>query len=101
MALSRQLAWSAFVSYRGAASAITCACLRCGWHAIEQGRCLAGRQFRPPGEVDLALFMYPELHAASGQVRAFAAMITNLTGQHLPQWIADARDAGLPGIASF
>jgi hypothetical protein len=43
----------------------------------------------------------PELHAASGQVRAFAAMITGLTGQHLPQWIADARDAGLPGIASF
>ena len=43
----------------------------------------------------------PELHAASGQVRAFAAMITNLTGQDLPQWIADARDAGLPGIASF
>jgi transposase len=28
-------------------------------------------------------------------------MITNLTGHHLPQWIADARDAGLPGIASF
>jgi transposase len=28
-------------------------------------------------------------------------MITNLTGQDLPQWIADARDAGLPGIASF
>jgi hypothetical protein len=26
----------------------------------------------------------PELHAASGQVRAFAAMITNLTGEHLP-----------------
>jgi hypothetical protein len=43
----------------------------------------------------------PELHAAPGQVRAFAAMITNLTGQHLPQWTAAARDAGLPGIASF
>jgi hypothetical protein len=43
----------------------------------------------------------PELHAASGQVRAFAAMITDLTGRHLPQWIAAARDAGLPGIASF
>ncbi len=42
-----------------------------------------------------------ELQAASGQVRAFAAMLTMLTGQHLPQWITAARDAGLPGIASF
>jgi hypothetical protein len=33
--------------------------------------------------------------AFSGQVRVFAAMITNLTGQDLPQWIAAARDAGL------
>ena len=43
----------------------------------------------------------PELQAASGQVRAFAAMLTQLTGQDLPQWISDARDAGLPGISSF
>ena len=43
----------------------------------------------------------PELQAASGQVRAFAAMITELTGQDLPQWMATARDAALPGIASF
>jgi transposase len=43
----------------------------------------------------------PELQAASDQVRSFAAMITGLTGQDLPQWIAAARDAGLPGIASF
>ena len=28
-------------------------------------------------------------------------MITGLTGQDLPQWMAAARDAGLPGIASF
>jgi transposase len=28
-------------------------------------------------------------------------MITQLTGQDLPQWIAGARTAGLPGIASF
>ena len=28
-------------------------------------------------------------------------MITELTGQDLPQWIAAARYAGLPGIASF
>jgi transposase len=43
----------------------------------------------------------PELQAASGQVRAFAVMITELTGQNLPQWMAAARDAGLPGISSF
>ena len=30
----------------------------------------------------------PELQAASGQVRAFAAMLTELTGQDLPQWIS-------------
>ena len=28
-------------------------------------------------------------------------MITGLTGQNLPQWINTARNAGLPGIASF
>ena len=28
-------------------------------------------------------------------------MLTELTGQDLPQWIADASDAGLPGISSF
>jgi hypothetical protein len=44
---------------------------------------------------------YPELHAASGQVRAFAAMLTQLTGQDLSQWISDARTAGLSGISSF
>jgi hypothetical protein len=43
----------------------------------------------------------PELQAASDQVRAFAAMITGLTGENLPQWIDTARNAGLPGIASF
>jgi hypothetical protein len=43
----------------------------------------------------------PELQAASDQVRAFAVMITQLTGQDLPQWISDARAAGLPGISSF
>jgi hypothetical protein len=43
----------------------------------------------------------PELQAASGQVRAFAAMLTHLTGQDLPQWITGARTAGLPGISSF
>jgi len=43
----------------------------------------------------------PELQAASGQVRAFATMITDLTGQDLPQWMAAAREAALPGISSF
>ena len=43
----------------------------------------------------------PELQAASDHVRSFAAMITQLTGQNLPQWISDARAAELPGISSF
>jgi transposase len=43
----------------------------------------------------------PELQAASDQLRAFAAMISGLTGENLPQWIDAARTAGLPGIASF
>ena len=28
-------------------------------------------------------------------------MMTELTGQDLPKWMADARAAGLPGISSF
>jgi transposase len=43
----------------------------------------------------------PELHAASGHVRTFAAMLTQLTGQNLPQWISDARASELPGLSSF
>ena len=43
----------------------------------------------------------PELQATSGHVRAFARMLTQLTGQNLPQWISDARAAELPGISSF
>ena len=43
----------------------------------------------------------PELQAASGHVRAFATMLTQLTGQDLPQWISGARAAGLPGLSSF
>jgi transposase len=43
----------------------------------------------------------PELQAASSQVRSFATMLTQLTGQDLPQWITDAKEAGLPGISSF
>jgi transposase len=43
----------------------------------------------------------PELSAASGQVRAFAVMMAQLTGQDLPQWITDVKAAGLPGLSSF
>ena len=43
----------------------------------------------------------PGLRAASDQVRGFAVLITGLTGQDLPQWMAAAREAALPGIASF
>lgn len=44
----------------------------------------------------------PELQAASDHVRSFATMLTNLTGHdHLPQWISDVRDAGLPGLSLF
>lgn len=43
----------------------------------------------------------PELQTASDQVRAFVGMLTELTGQDLPQWIADASNAALPGISSF
>lgn len=43
----------------------------------------------------------PELQAADSHVRAFAAMLTQLTGQDLPQWIADVKAAGLPGLSSF
>ena len=43
----------------------------------------------------------PELQTASDQVREFAGMLTNRTGQDLPRWIAGASDAGLPGISSF
>jgi len=43
----------------------------------------------------------PELQAVSAHIRAFATMITELTGQDLPQWMAATREAGLPGISSF
>jgi transposase len=43
----------------------------------------------------------PELHATSAHVRTFATMLTQLTGQNLPQWISGAQASGLPGISSF
>lgn len=42
-----------------------------------------------------------ELQAADSQIRAFARMLTQLTGQDLPQWTGDARAAGLSGLSSF
>jgi transposase len=42
-----------------------------------------------------------KLQAADGQIRAFAVMLTQLTGQDLPQWISDVKAAGLPGLSSF
>jgi transposase len=43
----------------------------------------------------------PEIQAASDHVRTFATMLTQLTGQNLPQWISDVRAAELPGMSSF
>ncbi|WP_455432779.1 transposase [Streptosporangium soli] len=43
----------------------------------------------------------PELAAADQHVRVFAAMLTQLTGHDLPQWISDTHSAGLSGISSF
>ena len=43
----------------------------------------------------------PELRAASGHVRTFARMLTQLTGQNLTQWISGVRAAELPGMSSF
>jgi transposase len=43
----------------------------------------------------------PELQATSAHVRTFATMLTQLTGQDLPQWISSAQASGLPGISSF
>jgi len=36
-----------------------------------------------------------------GAGRAFPALLTQLTGQDLPQWPSDARTAGLASLASF
>jgi transposase len=45
----------------------------------------------------------PELRAATGHVRAFGEMLTNLGGQALPAWITAVRvDAdGVPALAAF
>lgn len=43
----------------------------------------------------------PALRAASGHVRAFGEMLTQLGGQHLPAWIAAVRDDNLPSLSAF
>jgi transposase len=43
----------------------------------------------------------PELTAAAGCVRSFAAMMTGLQGQHLDQWITGVRAAPLAALHSF
>jgi transposase len=43
----------------------------------------------------------PELQAADSHIRAFAQMLTQLTGQDLPQWISGAKATALPGLSSF
>ncbi|MFE4366747.1 ISL3 family transposase [Streptomyces sp. NPDC056835] len=43
----------------------------------------------------------PELETATGHVRTFARMLTRLEGERLPEWIAAASAADLPGVSSF
>lgn len=43
----------------------------------------------------------PELQAACDHIRTFATMLTQLTGQNLPQWISDLQTVELPGLSSF
>lgn len=72
-------------------------------------RDVTGWLTRPPREPDrsraarlkVLLDRCPELQAASGHVRTFATMLTQLSGQNLPQRISDGRAAELPGISSF
>jgi hypothetical protein len=55
----------------------------------------------PRPQLKALLERCPELQAVSGHVRTFARMLTQLTGQNLPQWISDVRAAELPGMSSF
>jgi transposase len=43
----------------------------------------------------------PELDALHGAIRGFAVMVTRRRGERLPQWLAQARAIGLPGLNSF
>lgn len=43
----------------------------------------------------------PELDALTGHVRTFGKMLTQLQGNHLPQWIKAVRADGLPSLHTF
>ena len=43
----------------------------------------------------------PELDALHGAIRGFAVMLVHRRGERLPQWLAQARAIGLPGLNSF
>jgi Transposase and inactivated derivatives len=43
----------------------------------------------------------PELAAAAGHVREFAAMLTELQGRHLDDWLAAVHASPLPALRSF
>ncbi|MEV4751695.1 ISL3 family transposase [Streptosporangium sp. NPDC049248] len=43
----------------------------------------------------------PELRAASGHIRVFGEMLTELSGHDLPAWISAVRADDLPGLTSF
>jgi len=53
-------------------------------------------------QLKVLLARCPELQAASGHIRSFATMLTQLTGHdHLAPWISDVKAAELPGLSSF
>jgi transposase len=68
-----------------------------GWLTRDPGTLTEDEQL----QLKALLERCPELQATSGHVRTFATMLTQLTGQDLPQWISDVRDADLPGLSSF
>jgi transposase len=39
--------------------------------------------------------------ALHGAIRGLAVMVTHRRGERLPQWLAQARAIGLPGLSSF
>ncbi|WP_456319987.1 ISL3 family transposase [Plantactinospora alkalitolerans] len=43
----------------------------------------------------------PHLTTTTQHIRAFAAMLTNLTGHHLPDWINTVRNDDLPHLRQF
>lgn len=43
----------------------------------------------------------PELASVAELTSSFAEVLTTLSGARLPEWIAEATDADLPGISSF